>query len=401
MRYCSCAKAAAGNKKRMSNSGRNHRLGMLAPRFSRTLLDVLRARLIFRRHLTHVLLAVEVGEAVRLLVAYDAARIAALAYIVDAGHEQLSAGNDRLVRRDEVLFGAVLDRALAFGRERVVRLEVDPHARKGLVLHRRAVLPVAVRRIAREAVIRILLDLAPVPEIVRERALAAEHENVFPVRRVVDRHVPVDRVALADRRATEGGRVRQQEIRDAEVAFAGSGGARRVDAQAEVGHLDLDRRHYVLTEKRIVAFLAAENDPSPRDVRAGQRLMQEGEMHRVDVPLVALEIIAVEKNLRNGPIRFRHNEKLVIRQERRLARAEIGQNDSAGCATRISEVADLVSMGAAAGLAGLLDDPPADVVQPAVIEASEAAVFDASVAQIGAAMRVMEPHQPQIGRAHV
>src|ERR1041385_1385435 len=105
MRYCSCAKAAAGNKKRMSNSGRNHRLGMLAPRFSRTLLDVLRARLIFRRHLTHVLLAVdvggnhfgkndEVGEAVRLLVADDAARIAALAYIVDAGHEQLSGSSE-------------------------------------------------------------------------------------------------------------------------------------------------------------------------------------------------------------------------------------------------------------------------------------------------------------------
>src|ERR1044071_6932036 len=105
MGYCSCAKAAARNNKRMNTSGRTHRLGMLAPRFSRTLLDVLRARLIFRRHLTHVLLALdaggnpcgkngEVSEAVRLLVADDAARIAALAYIVDAGEEQLSARND-------------------------------------------------------------------------------------------------------------------------------------------------------------------------------------------------------------------------------------------------------------------------------------------------------------------
>jgi hypothetical protein len=45
---------------------------------------------------------------------------------------------------------------------------------------------------------------------------------------------------------------------------------------------------------------------------------------------------------------------------------------------------------AALGLSGLLEAFAAHVVEPAVVEAAEAAVFDPCVAEVGAAVRAMQ-----------
>jgi len=50
-------------------------------------------------------------------------------------------------------------------------------------------------------------------------------------------------------------------------------------------------------------------------------------------------------------------------------------------------------MRSAARLAGLLQDLAANIVKPAVIEASQPAVFDAPITQIRSAMRAMDAQQ--------
>jgi len=84
---------------------------------------------------------------------------------------------------------------------------------------------------------------------------------------------------------------------------------------------------------------------------------------------------------------------LDSRQQRRLARTHVGEYDPANFVTRISQVADFLPVGAASGLPRLLEYSAAHIVEPAVIQASEPAVFDSAVAQIGAAMRAMQADQ--------
>ena len=61
----------------------------------------------------------------------------------------------------------------------------------------------------------------------------------------------------------------------------------------------------------------------------------------------------------------------------------------------MSAMTNLVFVRAAARFAGLIEDSAADIVKPAVIEATQPAVFDASVTQVGAPMRAMQPDQTQ------
>ena len=117
--------------------------------------------------------------------------------------------------------------------------------------------------------------------------------------------------------------------------------------------------------------------------------MQKRKVDRIDVALIALEVVASLKDFGNGPVFSRHGEKFIIRQQWRIARPHVSENHPAGFLARMGAMADLIFVGAAAGLAGLIEDPPADVVKPAVIEAAQPAVFDASVTQVGAAMRAV------------
>ena len=100
-----------------------------------------------------------------------------------------------------MLLGSILNFSLAFRGECVVRLKVESHAGKALGCERLAVLPIAIAGIARQFIRGRHLGAIFLDQLRRERAFAAEHEDVFPVREVVDRNVPVNRIALADHAA--------------------------------------------------------------------------------------------------------------------------------------------------------------------------------------------------------
>src|SRR5688572_5883170 len=121
--------------------------------------------------------------------------------------------------------------------------------------------------------------------------------------------------------------------------------------------------------------------------------MQKRQVDGVDVSFIPLEIVAAVEDLRHRSLRLRHGEKFVIRQQGWFTGAHISKNDSAHFLARVRKMADRISLRAAAGLAGLLDHATANVVQPAMIQASQTAVLDPAIAQVGAAMRTMEPQQ--------
>ena len=87
---------------------------------------------------------------------------------------------------------------------------------------------------------------------------------------------------------------------------------------------------------------------------------------------------------------WRGVEKVIIRQQRRLARSHVGEDRAALFNTRVSSLANRVAMFAAARLARLFQAAPFNIVKPAMIETAEPAVFDTSIAEIGAAVRAMK-----------
>src|SRR5207237_8350043 len=89
----------------------------------------------------------------------------------------------------------------------------------------------------------------------------------------------------------------------------------------------------------------------------------------------------------------RNVEELVGGELRRLAGAQVGEDDAGRFVAWIGPLADTLVEAAAGRFAGLLEAAPTDVVEPAVIEAAEPAILDSSVAQVGAAMRAVQTEQ--------
>src|SRR5258706_14576384 len=121
--------------------------------------------------------------------------------------------------------------------------------------------------------------------------------------------------------------------------------------------------------------------------------MQERQMHRIDIAFVGLQIVAVVKSFHHRALIRWYREKFIIRQERRLARSDVGNNNPARFLAGISAMPNVLFVGAAAGLAGLIDDAAADVVEPAVVQTTQVTVFDAAISQVGAAVRAMQADQ--------
>src|SRR5258707_1238312 len=117
--------------------------------------------------------------------------------------------------------------------------------------------------------------------------------------------------------------------------------------------------------------------------------MQKRKVNWIDVPFVALEVVASLKELGHGPVFAGHGEKFIIRQQWWIARPHVSENHSAGFLARMRAMADLIFVRAAARFAGLIEHPPTNIVKPAVIEAAQPAVFDASVTQVRAPMRTV------------
>src|SRR5438094_380759 len=121
-----------------------------------------------------------------------------------------------------------------------------------------------------------------------------------------------------------------------------------------------------------------------------KKSMEIGKMNGIDVAFVGLQIIALVENLAYVKMIGRRIEKIIIGDERRLSRSHVGEDRPRDFFARIGAMANLVAMLAATGLAGLFETTSVNIVEPAVIETAQTAVFDPPIAKIRAAMRAVQ-----------
>jgi hypothetical protein len=123
--------------------------------------------------------------------------------------------------------------------------------------------------------------------------------------------------------------------------------------------------------------------------------MQKRQVLRVDVALIALQVVAGMVDL-GGPGLFRWaGHEREIGDAGRLSGAHVGQDQPAGFVTRIGGVTDLILVVARRWLARLLEATPIAGDQPAVVDATQAALVEPTVTQIDAAVRAITANQPR------
>src|SRR5262245_19625494 len=119
--------------------------------------------------------------------------------------------------------------------------------------------------------------------------------------------------------------------------------------------------------------------------------MKKRDMARIHVAFIGLEIVALVKNFGDQPVSRGRVERLVSRQKRRFSGTHIGKDESADFLARIGRMVDLVSKVLARSLTGLFQTVSMNVIEPAVIETTKSPIFDAAIAEIGPAMRTVQP----------
>src|SRR6266536_2708345 len=121
--------------------------------------------------------------------------------------------------------------------------------------------------------------------------------------------------------------------------------------------------------------------------------MQVGNMARVEVPLVPLQIIALVEDLCRPALLLRHAQELVSRHQRRGARPHVRQDEVAHLPTRISMMPNPVLEGTIRGLSRLVDAPAREVIKPPVVQTPQTAAFHTAVAQVRSAVGAVQTEQ--------
>src|SRR4051794_29389113 len=118
--------------------------------------------------------------------------------------------------------------------------------------------------------------------------------------------------------------------------------------------------------------------------------MENAQMLGVDVPFVPLQIVAIHVGLATDAVPIWRCEKLVVRQLGRLASAEIGQDDAPDFATGVGRLPDTLVESRASRLARLFEATTRSIIEPAMVDAAKAAVFQPTEGQIRSAMRAVD-----------
>ena len=125
-----------------------------------------------------------------------------------------------------------------------------------------------------------------------------------------------------------------------------------------------------------------------------EEAVQERGVHRIDADFERLQPVAVDHALEGEGVRRRRDEAVEIRKCRRLAAAEIGPENAALLDHRIGLLLEVGAQIAVVRLGRRLQALAVDVEQPAVKRATQSAVLEPPVGEIGAAMRTMAADQP-------
>jgi hypothetical protein len=126
-----------------------------------------------------------------------------------------------------------------------------------------------------------------------------------------------------------------------------------------------------------------------------EKTMEKGEVDRVYVTLVCLKVIALVKDLSDVETISGCFEKFIIGKQWSFPRSHISENHPSGFFTGIRPMTDIVPMFAAAGLSGLLQTAPFNIVKPTMVKAPESANFNSPVAKICSSVGTMNSQKPR------
>src|SRR5262245_50137813 len=118
-------------------------------------------------------------------------------------------------------------------------------------------------------------------------------------------------------------------------------------------------------------------------------------MSLVDGILGALQPIAIFRAGADDPFAVIFEEQIIARQERRGIGANIGKDKTSKLFGFERRMADAIFECAVGGFGGLLQAAAAHVVEPAMIAAADAAIFDAAEFERCAAMGAVQLDQAE------
>src|SRR5258707_3314441 len=112
-------------------------------------------------------------------------------------------------------------------------------------------------------------------------------------------------------------------------------------------------------------------------------------MRGVDPDFQRLQPVAVPVALEGEGVRLGRDEAVEVRKGGRLAGAQVGEKDSALLDHGVRALPDVLAQAAAFGLGRRLQASAADIEQPAMEGAAQAAVLQPAIREIRTAVRAM------------
>src|SRR5713226_7819457 len=224
----------------------------------------------------------------------------------------------------------------------ILHLEVRADAAVALFSHRCSILLVAIPFMTIRLVVRRHICAASSCRFSVDGTLPAEDECIFPVMLVVDRNVPINGVGALDPilLAKESGKIRQDKFGHIELVIVGIiKPPDFVASDAVLGQLGLVALH-PRSDSPVVQVLTRGtfNMSMPRVV------MQKREVSEIEIPFIALEVVAIAKELDCKGLIFRDAQKFVVRKERRLTGSHVSKDSPGPLHARIGELANRIAL---------------------------------------------------------
>src|SRR5262245_12597079 len=132
------------------------------------------------------------GEAVLTVFPRDMGWVPSLLNVSDRFLQKFPRRHDHLVRGNQVLIRAVLDRPLTCGSEGVVSLESMTHPCEGFGFHGFTILHISVGAVSDQSVLWGEFGAFPRENVFVKRRARTVDKSILPVVHIIDGNVPVN-----------------------------------------------------------------------------------------------------------------------------------------------------------------------------------------------------------------
>ena len=114
-----------------------------------------------------------------------------------------------------------------------------------------------------------------------------------------------------------------------------------------------------------------------------------GNVAGIEISFIGLKVVALVKNLRDQHVPRWGEERLVGGKKRRFAGSHVGENDPGVLFARIGGLVHFLAESLFRRFARLFETTAMSIIKPSMVEAAQAAVFYAAIAQVCAPMRAV------------